>query len=126
LDVSLKEISILVRRNRNWIWPWPRDWRSQRPLERGAKHARCPWSSRPARAGFHRKPDGLPAVGIYARDAKAALEAAQNKTGANDASAWPRILQNLSRKALAFLHRASIRLMLWKSTFRTGSMNLSK
>lgn len=91
LDVSLKETAISVRRNGKRVW------RGQCPSEPSAiskvlqKHApsaqRIVFETGPLSVWFFHalSKEGLPAICIDARHAKAALDMAPNKTDANDA-----------------------------------------
>jgi len=91
LDVSLKETSISVRQNRKWSWRGK--CASHREAVAAAIRKRAPdavlivFETGPLATWFrHRRTaEGLPAVCIDARHAKAALDPAPNKTGANDA-----------------------------------------
>jgi transposase len=91
LDVSLKETSIAVRQNRKRIWRGKCLSDPQLVAEMIRKHAPYAvlvvFETGPLATWFHRKltADGLPAVCIDARHAKAALDTAPNKTDANDA-----------------------------------------
>jgi transposase len=91
LDVSLKETSISVRQNRKRIWRGKCQSHPKAVAEAIRKHARdavlVVFETGPLATWFHRclVADGLPAVCIDARHAKAALNTAPNKTDANDA-----------------------------------------
>ncbi len=91
LDVSLKETSISVRQNRKRIWRGKCLSHPKAVAEAIRKHAPdvvlVVFETGPLATWFHRKltADGLPAVCIDARHAKAALDTAPNKTDANDA-----------------------------------------
>jgi transposase len=91
LDVSLKETSIWVRQNRKRIWRGKCPSHPKAVAEATRKHA-CDavlivFETGPLATWFHREltAEGLPAVCIDARHAKAALNTAPNKTDANDA-----------------------------------------
>lgn len=91
LDVSLKETSISVRQNRKRIWRGKCLSHPKAVAEAIRKHAPdavlVVFETGPLATWFHRvlTAEGLPAVCIDARHAKAALDTAPNKTDANDA-----------------------------------------
>ena len=92
LDVSMKETAVSIRRDRQdgsgaaSAHPIPESVASSSASGRQPPNA---WCSRPAhsRCGFitSLRTEGLPAICIDARHAKAALDMAANKTDANDA-----------------------------------------
>jgi hypothetical protein len=89
-DAAWKETAISVRQNRKRVWRGKGLSDPKRVAERIRKHAPyAVWvvfESGPLANWFHRKltAGGLPAVGIDARHAKAALDTAPNKTDANE------------------------------------------
>ena len=90
-DAAWKETAISVRQNRKRIWRGKGLSDPKRVAERIRKHApyAAVWvvfESGPLATWLHRKltAGGLPAVGIDARHAKAALDTALNKTDANE------------------------------------------
>jgi transposase len=91
LDVSLKETSISVRQKRKRIWRGKCLSDPKLVAEAIRRHAPdaalVVFETGPLATWFHREltADGLPAVCIDARHAKAALDTAPNKTDANDA-----------------------------------------
>jgi transposase len=91
LDVSLKETSISVRQNRKRIWRGKCPSHPKAVAEAIRKHAPdavlIVFETGSLATWFHRSliAEGLPAVCIDARHAKAALATAPNKTDANDA-----------------------------------------
>jgi transposase len=91
LDVSLKETSISVRQNRKRTWRGKCLSHPQAVAEAIRKHAPdavlVVFETGPLATWFHRDltAEGLPAICIDARHAKAALDTAPNKTDANDA-----------------------------------------
>ena len=91
LHLSLKETSISVRQNRNRIWRGKCSSHPKAAAEAIRKHAAdavlVVFETGPLATWFHRCliAEGLPAVCIDARHAKAALNTAPNKTDTNDA-----------------------------------------
>jgi transposase len=91
LDLSLKETAISVRRDGTRIWrgKCPSDPRliAEVIRERSPAAERVVFETGPLSVWFYHalSAEGLPAICIDARHAKAALDMAQNKTDANDA-----------------------------------------
>jgi transposase len=91
LDVSLKETAISVRRDGKRIWrgkcPSDPSLIAEVVRERAPEPTRVVFETGPLSVWFYHalRAEGLPAICIDARHAKAALDMAANKTDANDA-----------------------------------------
>lgn len=91
LDVSLKETAISVRQNGKRIWrgkcPSDPQLLAEVIRKRAPNAMRVVFETGPLSVWFYHglKAEGMPAICIDARHAKAALDMAPNKTDANDA-----------------------------------------
>ena len=107
LDVSMKETSVSIRRAGERIWrgKCASDPRIIAELIRKRAPAvkRVVFETGPLSIWFYHslRTEGLPAICIDARHAKAALDMATNKTDANDADATPRSSQKRMTSAIA-------------------------
>ena len=100
LDVSLKETAISVRRDGKRVWrgkcPSDPSLLADMIRKRAPLAKRVVFETGPLSVWFYHalSAEGLPAICIDARHAKAALDMAPNKTDANDADGLAHLAEN--------------------------------